>query len=133
MAEVRRTQEDGPVWDVVWDADAVRALRAQLGLTQADLAERLGTRQQTVSEWETGTSEPRRMSRRLLRMVAEDAGFYDASPPPGDTADGPGTPGTPDTPDTPDRAAGARGRAAAGDGTEGARPSAARRRKRRPS
>lgn len=82
--------ERGPGWEVPgapgtgddWDAEAVRALRARLGLTQSELAERLGTRQQTVSEWETGASTPRRMSRRLLRMVAEDAGLYDASPPP---------------------------------------------------
>lgn len=68
-------------WDV-WDAEAVRALRARLGLTQAELAERLGTRQQTVSEWETGASTPRRMSRRLLRMVAEESGVYEVEPPP---------------------------------------------------
>ena len=60
-----------------WDAEAVRHLRDRLGVTQAELADRLGTRQQTVSEWETGASTPRRMSQRLLRMVAEDAGVYD--------------------------------------------------------
>jgi type I restriction enzyme M protein len=64
-----------------WDASAVRALRARLGLTQAELAERMGTRQQTVSEWETGARAPRRMSRRLLRMVAEEAGAYDPGAP----------------------------------------------------
>lgn len=60
-----------------WDAERVRTLRAWLASSQAELADRIGTRQQTVSEWETGSSEPRRMSRRLLRMVAEDSGFYD--------------------------------------------------------
>ena len=60
-----------------WDAARVRALRRWLGNSQAELADRLGTRQQTVSEWETGASQPRRMSRRLLHLVAEDAGFYD--------------------------------------------------------
>jgi DNA-binding transcriptional regulator YiaG len=72
-----------------WDADAVRALRRRLGLTQAELAERLGTRQQTVSEWETGASRPRGMSQRLLRMVAEESAAYDASAPgeaPGEAA-----------------------------------------------
>jgi len=49
-----------------------------MGVTQAELADRIGTRQQTVSEWETGASTPRRMSQRLLRMVAEEAGIYDA-------------------------------------------------------
>lgn len=64
-----------------WDAEGVRRLREQLGVTQAELADRLGTRQQTVSEWETGAAAPRRMSQRLLRMVAEEAGVYDAEPP----------------------------------------------------
>lgn len=67
-----------------WDGAAVRRLRDHLRATQAELAERLGTRQQTVSEWETGVSTPRRMSRRLLRLVAEESGFYDA----GDTGEG---------------------------------------------
>ncbi len=65
-----------------WDADRVRALRAALGDTQQAFAERLGTRQQTVSEWERGTSHPRRMARRLLGMLAEEHGVYDAVPPP---------------------------------------------------
>lgn len=62
-----------------WDAGGVRRLRGYLQASQAELADRLGTRQQTVSEWETGVSRPRRMSRRLLRLVAEESGFYDAS------------------------------------------------------
>ncbi len=61
-----------------WDAVRVRALRSHLDASQQELAERLGTRQQTVSEWETAHSAPRRMSRRLLTLVAEEAGFYDA-------------------------------------------------------
>jgi len=60
-----------------WDAEAVRRLRRTLGLTQGELAERLGTRQQTVSDWETGTRAPQRLSRRMLRMVAEESGAYD--------------------------------------------------------
>lgn len=63
-----------------WDAEGVRRLREQLGVTQSELAERIGTRQQTVSEWETGHSAPRRMSQRLLRMVAEEAGVYGVHP-----------------------------------------------------
>ncbi|MDO9445941.1 MAG: helix-turn-helix domain-containing protein [Dehalococcoidia bacterium] len=59
-----------------WGAEGVRRLRTHLGETQAGLADRLGTRQQTVSEWETGASTPRRMSRRLLHLVAEASGFY---------------------------------------------------------
>lgn len=62
-----------------WDAAGVRALRRHLGLSQEDLAEELGTRQQTVSEWETGRYRPRGASARLLSIVAERAGFrYEA-------------------------------------------------------
>jgi DNA-binding transcriptional regulator YiaG len=60
-----------------WDAERVRELRRHLGESQAAFAERIGTRQQTVSEWETGSSTPRRMSRRLLHLIAEEHGFYD--------------------------------------------------------
>ncbi len=52
-----------------------RGLRSHLGLTQQQLAEELGTRQQTISEWETGQYAPRGASARLLSMVAEQAGF----------------------------------------------------------
>ena len=58
-----------------WDADAVRGLRRHLALTQEQLAEELGVRQQTVSEWETGVYRPRGASDRLLTLVAERAGF----------------------------------------------------------
>lgn len=62
-----------------WDADAVLALRRYLGLSQGALAGELGTRQQTVSEWETGRYRPRGASARMLSVVAERAGFrYDA-------------------------------------------------------
>lgn len=67
-----------------WDADGVRGLRRHLALTQQALAEELGVRQQTVSEWETGAYRPRGASERLLTIVAERAGFaYRAEPPAG--------------------------------------------------
>jgi len=62
-----------------WDAGRVRALRRHLGLSQDGLAGELGTRQQTVSEWETGQYEPRGASVKLLGIIAERAGFeYEA-------------------------------------------------------
>lgn len=65
-----------------WDAAGVRALRRHLGLTQQELAAELGTRQQTVSEWETGIYRPRGLSSRLLSLIAERAEFvYEAEPP----------------------------------------------------
>ena len=65
----------------VWDAGRVRALRQHMGLTQDALAQRMGTRQQTISEWEKGLYAPRGVSERMLGMVAEQAGFtYEAAP-----------------------------------------------------
>lgn len=67
-----------------WDGASVQALRRHLGLTQSGFSARLGTRQQTISEWETGMYRPRGASATLLSIVAEQAKFkYDASPPPG--------------------------------------------------
>ena len=64
-----------------WDADHIRALRYHLGLTQQELAEQLGTRQQTISEWERGMYKPRGTSTKLLSIVAEQAKFqYNAAP-----------------------------------------------------
>ncbi len=57
-----------------WNADAVRELRSRMGLTQRQMARRLGVRQQTVSEWETGLYAPRGASVTLLRMVSEESG-----------------------------------------------------------
>jgi DNA-binding transcriptional regulator YiaG len=66
----------------VWQAGQVKALREHMRLTQAELARELGTRQQTISEWETGVYKPRGLSERLLSLVAERAGFaYDATGP----------------------------------------------------
>jgi DNA-binding transcriptional regulator YiaG len=59
----------------VWDAGQVRSLRQHLGLSQQGLADELGTRQQTISEWETGQYRPRGASARLLTLVAERAAF----------------------------------------------------------
>lgn len=58
-----------------WDSKKVKKFRKCLGRTQAELAEDLGVRQQTVSEWETGLYTPRGASAKLLGMLAERAGF----------------------------------------------------------
>jgi DNA-binding transcriptional regulator YiaG len=73
MAEPKRSGK------AAWDANAVRALRRHMRLSQEELAEQLGTRQQTVSEWETGRYRPRGASATLLTMIAERAEFeYEA-------------------------------------------------------
>jgi len=58
-----------------WTKEDVRALRKHLDLTQARLANELGTRQQTISEWEKGMYRPRGASATLLSIVAERSGF----------------------------------------------------------
>lgn len=61
--------------EIEWNADTIKALRRHMGLTQQKMSEELGTRQQTISEWETGMYKPRGATRTLLNIVAERAGF----------------------------------------------------------
>lgn len=58
-----------------WDAEKVKALRNHMNMSQAKMAEELGTRQQTISEWEVGMYKPRGASSRLLSIVAERSRF----------------------------------------------------------
>lgn len=60
---------------MVWQPRRVKALRRHLRLSQQGLAREMGTRQQTVSEWETGRYRPRGISARMLTIIAERAGF----------------------------------------------------------
>ncbi len=60
---------------IKWDGPGVRSLRRHMRLTQSRMAEELGTRQQTISEWETGMYRPRGTSATLLTLVAERSGF----------------------------------------------------------
>jgi molybdopterin-binding protein len=50
-----------------------KALRARLGLTQAELAELVGAHPMTVSKWERGLLAPSAHQRRVLRALAESA------------------------------------------------------------
>jgi len=64
-----------------WDSEHIRTLRRHLGVTQRELADTLGTRQQTISEWEKGMYKPRGASSTLLSIIAERAQFeYQATP-----------------------------------------------------
>ena len=67
--------------DQTWDPDAVSSLRYELGLTQQELSQAIGVRQQTVSEWETGQHRPTGGSVRLLSMVKEQAARYAVTKP----------------------------------------------------
>lgn len=70
MAAARKSHEP-------WTAERIAQLRAALGLTQSDMAEELGVRQQTVSEWETGRYQPRGASTKMLQRLAETRSAYD--------------------------------------------------------
>ena len=58
-----------------WDGTDIKALRKHMGLTQQEMADRLGTRQQTISEWEVGLYQPRGASSTLLSIIADQSGF----------------------------------------------------------
>ncbi len=58
-----------------WNSNSIKALRLQMGLTQSQLAEELGVRQQTVSECENGMYQPTRATSKYLSLVAEKVGF----------------------------------------------------------
>lgn len=64
-----------------WDGQHIRALRRHLAVTQRQMADTMGTRQQTISEWEKGMYQPRGASATLLSIIAERAKFkYEATP-----------------------------------------------------
>lgn len=54
-------------------ATAIRVARQQADLSQGELAERLGIRQSSVSQWERGTTEP--TGRRLVGLMGELPGL----------------------------------------------------------
>ena len=58
-----------------WNSESIRALRRHLGLTQMEMADEIGSRQQTISEWETGMYQPRGASATLLSIIAERSEF----------------------------------------------------------
>ena len=64
-----------------WGGRASDVVSLHLRLSPQELAEELGTRQQTISEWETGVYQPRGMSERLLGIIAERSSFLYGAPP----------------------------------------------------
>ncbi len=58
-----------------WDGELVEGLRRHMQLTQGELAEELGVRQQTISEWERGAYLPSRATSKYLTLVAERERF----------------------------------------------------------
>ncbi len=60
---------------VQWTGELVNGLRQHMGLKQGEMADELGVRQQTISEWERGNYLPSRATSKYLSLVAERAGF----------------------------------------------------------
>ncbi|MEO0534719.1 MAG: helix-turn-helix transcriptional regulator [Cyanobacteria bacterium P01_A01_bin.123] len=65
--------------EIVWHQDAIKALRKHMKLTQAQFAEELGVRRQTVSEWENGVYDPDRSKLKFLELIAKQANFQPPS------------------------------------------------------
>ena len=73
------------------ESSTLRAIRAKLGLSQEQLAERLGVSFATVNRWESGANRPQLAAREAIERLAEVAGvdgqgqlplvMDDASPP----------------------------------------------------
>jgi DNA-binding transcriptional regulator YiaG len=51
--------------------EQVRQIRAQLGLTQEQLAEQVGVHKNTVARWERDELSIREMTARLLRLLQQ--------------------------------------------------------------
>lgn len=76
--QIYHVERDGDT--ILWNGLLVKALRYHLGLSQAELADELGMRQQTISDWEVGAYLPRRSNSKYLTMFADRAKFvYDAT------------------------------------------------------
>jgi DNA-binding transcriptional regulator YiaG len=73
-------EDAGNAQKAAWNDKKVVGLRYRLGLSQAEFSKRLGVRQQTVSDWETGQHTPKGASVRMLSMLAEQAAAYRTKP-----------------------------------------------------
>ncbi|MBI21495.1 MAG: hypothetical protein CL780_04535 [Chloroflexi bacterium] len=58
-----------------WNSKTIKSLRVYTDMSQTDLAQKVGVRQQTISEWETETYRPRGASIKMLNMIASDFGY----------------------------------------------------------
>ena len=71
------------------DAAYARGVRARTGLTQAEVAARIGVPLETVRNWEQGKRSPRGPARALLKLIekAPDVAFAVLGPAGGSPAD----------------------------------------------
>ena len=59
---------------------SIRQIRSTLGLTQEQLADRLGVSFATVNRWEGGKSEPQRAALEAIQKLAAEAGAEEGTP-----------------------------------------------------
>lgn len=57
----------------------VKALRERLGMSRAELGERVSANKRTVRRWENGESDPSPMAAKHLAQLFEDAGDDESS------------------------------------------------------
>ncbi len=69
LSSLRETVDTTP--DLTAIGERIRVARKNIGLKQADLAERLGVTQPTVANWESGVHDPRQL---MLAKIAETVG-----------------------------------------------------------
>lgn len=68
--------------DVPLNGKTIKALRERLGLTQTQMAERIGCAQGAIAMWENDNRTPRGLYARAVRALMRE------SPPPKKSADG---------------------------------------------
>ncbi|HXF50747.1 MAG TPA: helicase-related protein [Dehalococcoidia bacterium] len=78
----------------------IRRIRRELGLTQSQLAEKLGVTPVTVSRWENGQSAPGRLAQRALLALV--AAYPDSAPGPSVVREQPVPYSVPEAPAVPD-------------------------------
>jgi DNA-binding transcriptional regulator YiaG len=71
-AQYNIQRKDG---EMLWQQDAIKALRKHMGLTQSEFSQEIGVRRQTVSEWENGAYDPDRSTTKFLELIAKQSDF----------------------------------------------------------
>ncbi|KAA1195370.1 NadS family protein [Photorhabdus heterorhabditis] len=56
----------------------VKAIRAQLNISQAEMAEALGTSLDTIKSWEQKRRNPTGLAAKVLAIIQDDPNFYKA-------------------------------------------------------